>query len=101
MKIIIILLLVSSAIGFTQGQTLNNDLSSLAEIHQGISSKRVSSYDRTGGVAYWYQDKASKLPAIPGGEAREPLPIIGPADIHRWRNEWRKNHGNSPKLWGN
>lgn len=52
-------------------------------------------------VAYWYQDKASRIPAIPNAVARQPMPMIGPVDIHRWRNEWRKSKGNDPKLWGN
>ena len=29
------------------------------------------------------------------------MPPIGVVDVHRWRDEWRKNHGNGPKLWGN
>lgn len=52
-------------------------------------------------VAYWYQDKAERIPPIPGAAARRPKPMIGPVDIHRWRNEWRKSKGNDPKLWGN
>lgn len=52
-------------------------------------------------VAYWYQDKASPVPAIPDAAARKPQPMIGPSDIHRWRNEWRKSKGNNPTLWGN
>ena len=51
-------------------------------------------------VAYWYQDKAARIPAIPGAAARRPLQLIGPVDIQRWRNEWRKNKGNDPGLWG-
>lgn len=52
-------------------------------------------------VAYWYQDKASAVPAIPDAAARKPQPMIGPVDIHRWRNEWRKSKDNNPTLWGN
>jgi len=52
-------------------------------------------------VAYWYQDKAERIPSISGAAARKPMPMIGPVDIHRWRNEWRKSKGNDPKLWGN
>lgn len=52
-------------------------------------------------VAYWYQSTASRIPAIPDAAARKPRPLIGPADIHRWRNEWRKSKGNDPTLWGN
>lgn len=50
-------------------------------------------------VAYWYQDEAARIPAIPNKEARKPKPFINAYDIHRWRNEWRKNNGNDPKLW--
>lgn len=50
-------------------------------------------------VAYWYQDVASKVPAIPNMEERKPQQMIGPVDIHRWRNEWRKNNANGTKLW--
>jgi Protein of unknown function (DUF2961) len=52
-------------------------------------------------VAYWYQDEASPIPPIPDKETRKPMPLITIGDIHRWRNEWRKNHGNDPELWGN
>ena len=53
-------------------------------------------------VAYWYQSKPfNPLPSLPDREARKPKPFIGPVDIHRWRNEWRKNMGNDSKLWGN
>ena len=52
-------------------------------------------------VAYWYQEKASPIPAIPGKELRKPLPEITPAQIHKWRHEWRLNKGGDDKLWGN
>lgn len=52
-------------------------------------------------VAYWYQTEASAVPPIPDKESRRPMPLINSGDIHRWRNEWRKNNGNDPKLWGN
>ena len=52
-------------------------------------------------VAYWYQSKPhAKYPALPDRQARQPKPFIGPADIHRWRHEWRENKGGDPKLWG-
>lgn len=63
-------------------------------------SMNVLTLDLTS-VAYWYQDKAAKVPPIPNAEARRPQRMIGPVDIHRWRNEWRKSKGNDPKLWGN
>ena len=27
--------------------------------------------------------------------------MIDTVEIMKWRHEWRKNHGNDPKLWGN
>lgn len=52
-------------------------------------------------VAYWYQDQASPLPPAPTKAERKPMPAITPAEIHVWRDAWRKQHGNDPKLWGN
>lgn len=52
-------------------------------------------------VAYWYQSEAAPVAAIPDKEGRKPKPLINTGDIHRWRNEWRKNKGNDPGLWGN
>lgn len=50
-------------------------------------------------VAYWYAKEASPVPDIPDAKARKPMPLINSYDIHRWRNEWRKNRGKDPKLW--
>ena len=53
-------------------------------------------------VAYWYQTEPhKKFPPLPSREARKPMPPITDADIHLWRHEWRKAHGNGPQLWGN
>ncbi len=53
-------------------------------------------------VAYWYQaPPLTKLPAIADKESRTPKPFIQPADIHKWRNEWRKGRGGGSQLWGN
>ena len=53
-------------------------------------------------VAYWYQaPPLSKLPPMPDKEARRPKPFISVPDMHRWRDEWRKNHGADDQLWGN
>ncbi|HEX3008095.1 MAG TPA: DUF2961 domain-containing protein, partial [Bacteroidales bacterium] len=52
-------------------------------------------------VAYWYQSEASALAPIPDKEARKLLPLIGPYDIHKWRDAWRIDHGKGSKLWGN
>jgi len=52
-------------------------------------------------VAYWYQDKAASLPWTFTKEERQPKPIIGPSDIHIWRNSWRIDKGNKTTLWGN
>lgn len=53
-------------------------------------------------VAYWYQTGSHKpFPPLPDRATRAPMPLIGPVEIHRWRQEWRKNMGNDPRLWGN
>lgn len=51
-------------------------------------------------VAYWYQEKASPLPRSFTKEERVHKPIIGPSEIHKWRDAWRKAHGNGRQLWG-
>ncbi len=52
-------------------------------------------------VAYWYQEAASALPRSLTKEERQPKPLIGPTDIHLWRNQWRIGMGRDPELWGN
>ena len=53
-------------------------------------------------VAYWYQSPPlTKLPAIADKESRKPKRFIQPADIHKWRHEWRKSHDSESQLWGN
>lgn len=52
-------------------------------------------------VAYWYQESASRIPAIAGKEERKPMPFVRPADIHIWRDAWRESKGGDRKLWGN
>jgi hypothetical protein len=52
-------------------------------------------------VAYWYQSEASALAPIPDKEARRLMPLIGPSEIHKWRDAWRTDHGKGSKLWGN
>ncbi|HWA25174.1 MAG TPA: glycoside hydrolase family 172 protein [Lacunisphaera sp.] len=52
-------------------------------------------------VAYWYQESAAPLPRSFAKAERQPMPEITPSDIHLWRDAWRKQHGNDPKLWGN
>ena len=52
-------------------------------------------------VAYWYQDSASPLPRSFAKAERKPMPEITPADIHLWRDAWRKQNGSGPLLWGN
>lgn len=52
-------------------------------------------------VAYWYQTEPHKVfPALPGAEDRKPMPEIGVAEIHRWRDAWRQKNGGEI-LWGN
>jgi len=52
-------------------------------------------------VAYWYQEKASPLPRLLTKEERQHKAIIGPTDIHRWRNSWRIDNEEKGRLWGN
>jgi hypothetical protein len=52
-------------------------------------------------VAYWYLDKPSKLEPIPGKEERKLKPVINILDMHRWRDQWRKNMGEGSNPWGN
>ncbi len=53
-------------------------------------------------VAYWYQTEPhKKFPPFPSRADRKPKPKIDYIQMHYWRNEWRKNMGNDPKLWGN
>lgn len=52
-------------------------------------------------VAYWYQTQASPLPPAVSKADRQPKPAIGPVDLFKWRQEWRKNNGNKPESWGN
>jgi hypothetical protein len=52
-------------------------------------------------VAYWYLDRPSRLAPIPGKEERKLKPVINYLDMHRWRNEWRKNMGEGTNPWGN
>lgn len=52
-------------------------------------------------VAYWYQEQAAGVKPIAAREAREPKPTIGPRDMLRWRDAWRKSVGNDAQLWGN
>lgn len=52
-------------------------------------------------VAYWYADKPTQIPAIPGRADRIPQPAIDFGEIHRWRDAWRKEKGYDPLLWGN
>ncbi len=49
-KILHILSFIMLIAASTSAQILNNDLSALSQIQQGVTSKRISSYDRTGGT---------------------------------------------------
>lgn len=52
-------------------------------------------------VAYWYQKEPHKtFPEMRPKEERQNMPAIGPVEMHRWRDAWRRAHGNK-KLWGN
>ncbi|MBN2246139.1 MAG: DUF2961 domain-containing protein [Candidatus Aminicenantes bacterium] len=51
-------------------------------------------------VAYWYQQEPHQpFPDLLPKEKRQNLPPIGPVEIHRWRDAWRKMNDNK-KLWG-
>ena len=52
-------------------------------------------------VAYWYQDKAERLPQPLTKEQRVHKPLIGASEIHRWRDAWRTDNGKKTQLWGN
>ncbi|HLN75360.1 MAG TPA: glycoside hydrolase family 172 protein [Prolixibacteraceae bacterium] len=52
-------------------------------------------------VAYWYQDKAERLPQPLTKEQRKHKPLIGASEIHRWRDAWRTENGKNTQLWGN
>ncbi len=52
-------------------------------------------------VAYWYQNKAVGVPAIPGKVERTAKPMLNVNEVHRWRHAWRESMGGDPKLWGN
>ncbi len=51
-------------------------------------------------VAYWYQTEPHKpFPEILSKEKRQNMKPIGPYQIHRWRDSWRRDQGNGV-LWG-
>jgi hypothetical protein len=50
-------------------------------------------------VAYWYQDKAEMILPLVSKEERVFKPVVGPIEIHYWRNAWRIESGSKPKLW--
>ena len=51
-------------------------------------------------VAYWYTKEAHGVAPIPDKAGRKFKPYIGAKEMIRWRDEWRKSHGNKPDLWG-
>ena len=52
-------------------------------------------------VAYWYQTEPHmKFAPMLEATKRRPMPVITPADIHRWRDAWRRDLGGGI-LWGN
>lgn len=44
-------------------------------------------------VAYWYHSQADRVAAIKPKKEREPMPLINPVDIHKWRDAWRNQKG--------
>ena len=76
MKLIFVILIGCTLCA--QGQGLNNDLSVLSMIQQGVKSKRVSSYDRTG-------DNHDNIGLIKIGERRTIFDVKGAGVIkHIW-----------------
>ncbi len=66
------------AASLLQAQNLNNELGSLTMIKQGVKSKRVSSYDRSGG-------NNDRFENIPAGERRSLFEVQGAGIInHIW-----------------
>ena len=52
-------------------------------------------------VAYWYQTEPHRpFAALLPRARRQPMPPIGPVEIHKWRDAWRREQGGGP-LWGN
>ena len=51
-------------------------------------------------VAYWYQDAPGKLPRSFTKEERQPKPLIGASEIHKWRHAWRVENKSGAQLWG-
>lgn len=49
-------------------------------------------------VAYWYQDKAYSLPAIPNKEGRELKPLINFWNLYQMRQSWKKTQ--EKDAWG-
>jgi hypothetical protein len=52
-------------------------------------------------VACWYLDKATGVKSIPDRTTRQPMPIIGPVEMHKWRHNWRTERESKATLWGN
>ena len=76
-KLLVCLLLVTSSL-FILAQVPGNDLLSLAQIRNGIKSKRISSYDTTG-------NNDDKLNNIKTGEKRVLFNVKGSGIInHIW-----------------
>ena len=51
-------------------------------------------------VAFWYQGEPhAPFPVLPNRAGRAPMPVLTPADIHQWRDAWRREQGGGP-LWG-
>ncbi len=51
-------------------------------------------------VAYWYQDKASRLPRSFTREERQHKPALFFKHINKWRDAWILKRDNDPSLWG-
>src|SRR5665647_1480464 len=74
--IIVLLIVIQSGIGFSQN--FGNELFSLSQIKEGVKSKRVGSYDKTGG-------NGDCLKGIKSGEKATIMDVKGAGVIsHIW-----------------
>lgn len=78
MKKILFFLLITIQTGFTFAQNLESEMSSLSKIQNGVKSKRVGSYDKSGG-------NNDRLTAIKDGEKVTIMDVKGAGIInHIW-----------------
>ena len=78
MKKILVFLLIAIHAGFAFSQDLRNDMSALSQIKEGLKSRRIGSYDKTGG-------NNDRLTGIKDGEKATIMDVKGAGVIsHIW-----------------